>query len=58
VLLAGLHAAGDHRLAMAFAIAAARARGPARVVGAQSVTVSYPGFFDVLQQLSRSGGAR
>ncbi|HTL46145.1 MAG TPA: 3-phosphoshikimate 1-carboxyvinyltransferase [Vicinamibacterales bacterium] len=51
-------AAGDHRLAMAFAIAAARARGPARIVGAQSVAVSYPGFFDVLQQLSRSGGAR
>jgi 3-phosphoshikimate 1-carboxyvinyltransferase len=51
-------AAGDHRLAMAFAIAAARARGPARIVGAQSVAVSYPGFFDVLEQLSRSGGAR
>ena len=51
-------AAGDHRLAMAFAIAAARARGPARILGAQAVAVSYPGFFDVLDQLSRTGGAR
>ncbi len=51
-------AAGDHRLAMAFAIAAARARGPARILGSQAVSVSYPGFFDVLEQLSRSGGAR
>ncbi|HTI37022.1 MAG TPA: 3-phosphoshikimate 1-carboxyvinyltransferase [Vicinamibacterales bacterium] len=51
-------AAGDHRLAMAFAIAAARASGPARILGAQAVSVSYPGFFDVLEQLSRSGGAR
>jgi len=51
-------AAGDHRLAMAFAIAAARAHGPAKILGSQSVAVSYPGFFDVLEQLSRSGGAR
>jgi 3-phosphoshikimate 1-carboxyvinyltransferase len=51
-------AAGDHRLAMAFAIGAARGQGPARILGAQSVAVSYPGFFDVLEQLSRSGDAR
>jgi 3-phosphoshikimate 1-carboxyvinyltransferase len=51
-------AAGDHRLAMAFAIAGARARGPARVGGAQAVSVSYPGFFDALEQLSRSGDTR
>jgi 3-phosphoshikimate 1-carboxyvinyltransferase len=51
-------AAGDHRLAMAFAIAASRGRGRAKILGAQSVAVSYPGFFDVLEQLSRTGGAR
>jgi 3-phosphoshikimate 1-carboxyvinyltransferase len=51
-------AAGDHRLAMAFAIAASRGRGPARILGAQAVSVSYPGFFDVLAQFSRSGDAR
>jgi 3-phosphoshikimate 1-carboxyvinyltransferase len=44
-------AAGDHRLAMAFAIAALGARGPSVVTGAQSVAVSYPGFFDVLSTL-------
>jgi len=44
-------AAGDHRLAMAFAIAALGARGPSVVTGAESVAVSYPGFFDVLSTL-------
>jgi 3-phosphoshikimate 1-carboxyvinyltransferase len=51
-------AAGDHRLAMAFAIAAARGRGESRVHGAEAVAVSYPGFFDVLERLARSGDAR
>jgi 3-phosphoshikimate 1-carboxyvinyltransferase len=46
-------AAGDHRLAMAFAIAAARAAGPTAIAGAASVDVSYPGFFDELQRLTR-----
>jgi len=51
-------AAGDHRLAMAFAIAAARASGAIRIHGADAVAVSYPGFFDVLERFSRSGDAR
>jgi 3-phosphoshikimate 1-carboxyvinyltransferase len=46
-------AAGDHRLAMAFAIAATRASGPTIVSGASSVDVSYPGFFDELARLTR-----
>jgi 3-phosphoshikimate 1-carboxyvinyltransferase len=41
-------ACGDHRLAMAFAIAALGASLPCTIVGAESVEVSYPGFFDVL----------
>ncbi len=45
-------AAGDHRLAMAFAIAALGARGPSTIVGADAVDVSYPGFFEVLATLS------
>jgi len=51
--LAGGHAdaAGDHRLAMAFAIAALRGAGASTIVGADSVDVSYPGFFGVLQTL-------
>jgi len=44
-------AAGDHRLAMAFAIAALGAGGESRIRGAESVAVSYPGFFDSLERL-------
>jgi 3-phosphoshikimate 1-carboxyvinyltransferase len=46
-------AAGDHRLAMAFAIAGSRAAGPVQVTGAEAVAVSYPGFFDQLDRLAR-----
>lgn len=46
-------AAGDHRLAMAFAIAATRGSGPTTLSGASSVDVSYPGFFDELARLTR-----
>jgi 3-phosphoshikimate 1-carboxyvinyltransferase len=45
-------AAGDHRLAMAFAVAALGADGPCLIRGAGSVAVSYPGFFDTLDRLS------
>ncbi len=46
-------AAGDHRLAMSFAIAATRAAGLTTIAGASSVDVSYPGFFDELARLTR-----
>ena len=46
-------AAGDHRLAMAFALAALSAKGPSSIVGADAVRVSYPGFFDTLAALTR-----
>lgn len=45
------HAAGDHRLAMAFAVAALGALGPTRIEGAEAVDVSYPGFFGTLASL-------
>ncbi len=45
-------ARGDHRLAMAFAVAATRAAGPTSITGATSVDVSYPGFFGELERLS------
>ncbi len=48
-------AAGDHRLAMAFAVAATRAAGPTTILGASSVDVSYPGFFDELARLTGDG---
>jgi 3-phosphoshikimate 1-carboxyvinyltransferase len=47
-------AAGDHRLAMAFAIAGSRASRPVSIAGADAVAVSYPGFFDELERLARS----
>jgi 3-phosphoshikimate 1-carboxyvinyltransferase len=50
----GADAAGDHRLAMAFAIAGSRARGPVHITGADAVAVSYPGFFDELERIARA----
>lgn len=42
---------GDHRIAMAFSIAALRAEGETRVRNASAASVSYPGFFEVLQSI-------
>ena len=44
-------AAGDHRLAMAFAIAALGASNPCVITGADAVDVSYPGFFETLESI-------
>jgi 3-phosphoshikimate 1-carboxyvinyltransferase len=44
-------AAGDHRMAMAFAVAALAATGPSHIQGSDAVVISYPGFFDTLQRL-------
>jgi 3-phosphoshikimate 1-carboxyvinyltransferase len=44
---------GDHRLAMAFAIAALVANGPTTIAGSEAVAVSYPRFFDDLERLAR-----
>ena len=45
-------AAGDHRLAMAFAIAALGATDATTILGAGAVDISYPGFFGVLGSLA------
>lgn len=45
------HAHDDHRLAMAFAIAALGATGPTLITGADAAAVSYPAFFDTLDGL-------
>lgn len=45
-------ACGDHRLAMAFTIAAIGASGRSRIEGAESVAISYPGFFETLERLA------
>lgn len=48
-----VHANHDHRLAMAFAIAALGATGPTMIEGADAVAVSYPAFFEDLERLAR-----
>ncbi len=45
---AEIDAAGDHRIAMACAVAALRAEGETRIHGAEAARVSYPEFFEVL----------
>jgi 3-phosphoshikimate 1-carboxyvinyltransferase len=49
-------AVGDHRLAMAFAIAALGAERPCVITGADAVAVSYPAFFDTLAALTGESG--
>ena len=44
-------AQNDHRLAMAFAIAALGAAGPTTIHDAGAAAVSYPEFFSVLESL-------
>jgi 3-phosphoshikimate 1-carboxyvinyltransferase len=55
---ATVDAVGDHRLAMAFAIAATAARGPTTVAGAAAADVSYPNFFQELERLTTAGDHR
>lgn len=43
---------GDHRIAMAFAIAALRADGPTTIGNADAAVISYPEFFDVLASIA------
>lgn len=44
-------ACGDHRIAMAAAIAATVAQTPVTILGAECVSKSYPGFWDEYQRL-------
>jgi 3-phosphoshikimate 1-carboxyvinyltransferase len=53
-----LHAAavdsfGDHRIAMAFAVAGLLATGETRIEGAECAAVSFPDFFDVLDRVAQ-----
>jgi 3-phosphoshikimate 1-carboxyvinyltransferase len=42
---------GDHRIAMALAVAGTRAQGITEIEDAECVSVSFPGFFDVMKKL-------
>ncbi|HEV8147524.1 MAG TPA: 3-phosphoshikimate 1-carboxyvinyltransferase [Bryobacteraceae bacterium] len=45
--------AGDHRIAMAFAVAALAADGPCAIEGAEAASVSFPEFYSTLRQIAR-----
>jgi 3-phosphoshikimate 1-carboxyvinyltransferase len=44
---------GDHRIAMAFAVAGLSASGATRIHEAECADVSFPGFWDALKQIAR-----
>jgi 3-phosphoshikimate 1-carboxyvinyltransferase len=45
--------AGDHRIGMAFAVAALAADGDCAIDGAEAAGVSFPEFFDTLRQIAK-----
>jgi 3-phosphoshikimate 1-carboxyvinyltransferase len=49
---AELDSFGDHRIAMAFAVAALRAEGDTTIYGADAAGVSYPTFFEELRKIA------
>jgi 3-phosphoshikimate 1-carboxyvinyltransferase len=48
---AELESFGDHRIAMAFSIAALRAQGETLIRGSECAAISYPSFFSALEEL-------
>ena len=50
---AELESWGDHRLAMAFAVAALRADGESVIRGAEAASVSFPEFWDTLAAVAK-----
>jgi 3-phosphoshikimate 1-carboxyvinyltransferase len=43
---------GDHRIAMAFAVAALRAEGDTLILGADAAAISFPEFFAMMEQVT------
>jgi 3-phosphoshikimate 1-carboxyvinyltransferase len=54
VIGANVTSAGDHRLAMALAVAALSAEGQTRLSDAEAVGISYPDFWSCLERLTAS----
>jgi len=48
-----IDAAGDHRIAMLGAVAGAVSREGVRLEGAESISISFPGFFELLQTVAQ-----
>ena len=49
---AAIDSGGDHRIAMAFSVAALSAEGETLIRGAESAAISFPEFFDLLDQVA------
>jgi len=49
---AEIDSVGDHRIAMAFSVAALAADGPSTIQGAESAGVSFPEFFSTLREIA------
>jgi 3-phosphoshikimate 1-carboxyvinyltransferase len=49
---AEIDSGGDHRIAMAFSVAALRAQGDTLIRGAESAAISFPEFFDLLDHVA------
>lgn len=49
---ATIDSGGDHRIAMAFSVAGLRAEGETLIRGAESAAISFPEFFDLLEQVA------
>jgi 3-phosphoshikimate 1-carboxyvinyltransferase len=49
---ASLDSFGDHRIAMAFAVAALAADGPCEINDAEAASVSFPEFYDTLKEIA------
>ena len=49
---AELDSFGDHRIAMAFAVAALAADGPSTIQNAGAASVSFPEFYDTLERVA------
>jgi 3-phosphoshikimate 1-carboxyvinyltransferase len=50
---AELDSFGDHRIAMAFAVAALKASGETTIKGSSAAVISFPEFFNVLRELAQ-----
>jgi 3-phosphoshikimate 1-carboxyvinyltransferase len=50
---AEIDSVGDHRIAMAFAVAALAADGPSTILGADAAGVSFPEFFSTLRNIAQ-----
>lgn len=49
---AEINSGGDHRITMAFSVAALRAQGETLIRGAESAAISFPEFFDLLERVA------